>query len=70
MRNSCATCGSRETCRRTFGRYFNEKSSGGTGCEHRLPFTDAGGVRRPHGSGTPGGAPKKIILPKYTEELL
>ncbi len=65
MRNSCATCGSRETCRRTFGRYFNEKSSGGTGCEHRVPFADADG-----GSGAPGGAPKKIVLPKYMEELL
>lgn len=66
MRNSCATCGSRETCRRTFGRFFNEKSSGGVGCEHRVPLADADGARRPHGS----GAPKKIILPKYTEELI
>lgn len=70
MRNSCATCGSRETCRRTFGRFFNEKSSGGVGCEHRLPFADAGGVRRPHGTAGGSGAPKRINLPKYTEELI
>lgn len=66
MRNSCATCGSRETCRRTFGRFFNEKSSGGVGCEHRVPLADAEGARRPRGT----GAPKRINLPEYTEELI
>lgn len=37
MKYSCDNCPTAADCRQAFGRYWNEKSRDGTGCDHRFP---------------------------------
>lgn len=73
MRNRCETCDGLNACRRAFGRYWGDRSSGGTGCDHRIPLRDAdafpaaGGAKREQKQGR--RAARQIALPVYEEEM-
>ena len=36
MKYRCESCDVIELCRKTFGKYWNWKSGGGVGCNHKL----------------------------------
>ena len=38
MKYRCASCDVIELCRKTFGKYWNGKSGGGVGCNHKLKY--------------------------------
>ena len=36
MKYRCASCDTMADCRRAFGKFWNDKSTNGEGCEHPL----------------------------------
>lgn len=39
MKYRCASCDVIELCRKTFGKYWNGKSGGGEGCNHKFKYS-------------------------------
>lgn len=39
MKYSCASCDSIADCRNAFGKYWNGKSGGGEGCNHKFKYS-------------------------------
>ena len=38
MKYRCASCDVIELCRKAFGKYWNVKSGGGIGCNHKFKY--------------------------------
>ncbi len=38
MKYRCASCDVIELCRKAFGKYWNVKSGGGVGCNHKFKY--------------------------------
>ena len=38
MKYRCASCDSMADCRKAFGKYWNWKSGGGEGCNHKFKY--------------------------------
>ena len=38
MKYRCASCDVIELCRKAFGKYWNGKSGGGDGCNHKFKY--------------------------------
>ena len=38
MKNRCASCDSTADCRKAFGKFWNAKSGGGVGCNHKFKY--------------------------------
>ena len=38
MKYRCESCDVIELCRKTFGKYWNVKSGGGIGCNHKFKY--------------------------------
>lgn len=55
MKYRCASCDSIGDCRRTFGKFWNAKSGGGEGCNHKLKSLKFEKVeKRPAAVASPG----------------
>lgn len=55
MKYHCASCDVIKLCRKTFGKYWNAKSGGGVGCNHKLKSLKVEKVeKRPAAVASPG----------------
>lgn len=59
MKCRCDTCPTIGDCKQAFGRYWSEKSSGGTGCEHPFSYERRRAPKRE-------AEPKTHPMPTYT----
>lgn len=63
MRRKCAECPewTQTVCRHAFGKFWNDKSSNGEGCEH--PLDDVAEAWSKAGWTPEAGATRRIVLP-------
>ena len=55
MKYHCASCDVIKLCRKTFGKYWNAKSGGGIGCNHKFKYLKVEKVeKRPAAVASPG----------------
>ena len=55
MKYRCASCDSMADCRRAFGKFWNVKSGGGVGCNHKFKYLKVEKIeKRPAAVVSPG----------------
>ena len=63
MKYRCESCDVIELCRKTFGKYWNGKSGGGVGCNHKFKYLKVEKVeKRPVAVASPGKTKQGVLL--------
>ena len=62
MKCRCASCDTMADCRKAFGKYWNGKSGGGEGCNHKFKYSKVEKIEKEPAAVTSPGKMKQGSL--------